>query len=36
MAVRIDENGNYEVIVPEDFSGTVADLCQLISAAEEN
>lgn len=36
MAVRADENGNYEVIIPENFSGTVADLCQLIAAAKEN
>lgn len=36
MAVRIDESGNYEVIIPENFSGTIADLCQLIAAAEEN
>lgn len=35
MAVR-DENDNYEVIIPENFSGTVADLCQLIAAAKEN
>lgn len=36
MTVRVDENGNYEVIIPENFSGTVDDLCQLIAAAKEN
>lgn len=34
MAVRVDENGNYEIVIPEGFSGTVADLCQLIAAAK--